>query len=84
MSLSSFVVKNLALEKADDSHPREAILKHAEVRDIVTSVTQHGYSGVITRVTSIRGLAKKIVHILDALIIFRGQFFCVTFCDALT
>lgn len=32
MSLSSFVVKNLALEKADDSHPREAILKHAEVR----------------------------------------------------
>ena len=34
MSLSSFVVKNLALEKADDSHPREAILKHAEVRQL--------------------------------------------------
>ncbi|XP_032220941.2 WD repeat-containing protein 70 isoform X2 [Nematostella vectensis] len=30
MSLSAFVVKNLALEKMDDSHPREAILKHAE------------------------------------------------------
>ncbi|XP_031554447.1 WD repeat-containing protein 70-like isoform X2 [Actinia tenebrosa] len=30
MSLSAFVVKNIALEKADDSHPREAILKHAE------------------------------------------------------
>lgn len=31
MSLSAFVVKNIALQKADDSHPREAILKHAEV-----------------------------------------------------
>ena len=31
MSLSAFVVKNLALEMKDDSHPREAILKHAKV-----------------------------------------------------
>lgn len=30
MSLSAFVVKNLALEMKDDSHPREAILKHAK------------------------------------------------------
>lgn len=31
MSLSAYVVKNLALEMKDDSHPREAILKHAKV-----------------------------------------------------
>ncbi|XP_068754209.1 WD repeat-containing protein 70-like [Montipora capricornis] len=30
MSLSAYVVKNLALEMKDDSHPREAILKHAK------------------------------------------------------
>lgn len=32
MSLSAYVVKNLALEMKDDSHPREAILKHAKVQ----------------------------------------------------
>ena len=32
MSLSAFVVKNLAMEMKDDSHPREAILKHAKVQ----------------------------------------------------
>ncbi|KAJ7378457.1 WD repeat-containing protein 70 [Desmophyllum pertusum] len=30
MSLSAYVVKNMALEMKDDSHPREAILKHAK------------------------------------------------------
>ena len=34
MSLSAYVVKNLALEMKDDSHPREAILKHAKVNYI--------------------------------------------------
>ena len=29
MSLTGFVVKNIALAKKDDSNPREAILKHA-------------------------------------------------------
>ena len=31
MSLSGFVVKQIALSKMDDSNPREAILKHAKV-----------------------------------------------------
>ena len=30
MSMSSFVVKQIALQKADDSNPREAILRHAK------------------------------------------------------
>ncbi|RMX49261.1 hypothetical protein pdam_00013566 [Pocillopora damicornis] len=30
MSLSAYVVKSMALEMKDDSHPREAILKHAK------------------------------------------------------
>ncbi|XP_067834812.1 WD repeat-containing protein 70 isoform X2 [Heptranchias perlo] len=29
-TLSSFIVKNIALDKTDDSNPREAILRHAE------------------------------------------------------
>ena len=31
MSLSGFVVKQIALSKVDDSNPREAILRHAKV-----------------------------------------------------
>ena len=31
MSLSGFVVKQIALSKYDDSNPREAILRHAKV-----------------------------------------------------
>ena len=31
MSLSGFVVKQIALSKFDDSNPREAILRHAKV-----------------------------------------------------
>ena len=34
MSLSAYVVKNMALEMRDDSHPREAILKHAKVYNV--------------------------------------------------
>ena len=34
MSLSGFVVKQIALSKVDDSNPREAILRHAKVREI--------------------------------------------------
>lgn len=30
MSLTGFVVKNIALAKKDDKNPREAILKHAK------------------------------------------------------
>ncbi len=29
-TLSSFIVKNIALDKTDDSNPREAILRHAK------------------------------------------------------
>lgn len=29
-TLSSFIVKNIALDKSDDSNPREAILRHAK------------------------------------------------------
>ena len=35
MSLSAYVVKNMALEMKDDSHPREAILKHAKVNLLI-------------------------------------------------
>lgn len=34
MSLSAYVVKSMALEMKDDSHPREAILKHAKVYSV--------------------------------------------------
>lgn len=29
-TLSSFIVKNIALDKTDDSNPRQAILRHAK------------------------------------------------------
>lgn len=29
-TLSSYIVKNIALDKTDDSNPREAILRHAK------------------------------------------------------
>lgn len=30
VTLSSYIVKNIALDKTDDSNPREAILRHAK------------------------------------------------------
>ena len=50
MSLSAYVVKSMALEMKDDSHPREAILKHAKVYSVavvcsffVRKVNQHAF-----------------------------------------
>ncbi|XP_074626477.1 WD repeat-containing protein 70-like isoform X2 [Acropora palmata] len=44
MSLSAYVVKNLALEMKDDSHPREAILKHAK-HSAQNSIPRRGRGG---------------------------------------
>lgn len=32
-TLSSYIVKNIALDKTDDSNPREAILRHAKAAE---------------------------------------------------
>ena len=53
MSLSGFVVKQIALSKFDDSNPREAILRHAKVYRIIFSKTYENISKFVRSLLSL-------------------------------